>query len=167
VPDKPLLIEQILDLLTEGPSRIAVHSEGLTPEQLRARPAPDEWSANEVLAHLRSCADVWGDCIRLIVTEDRPTFRAVNPRTWIKNTDYPEQEFRPSFQAFAAQRADLLAYLASLEPDDWQCSATVNVAGRPLERTVHFYAQWLATHERPHVKQIGRITEVVRHLEFG
>jgi hypothetical protein len=26
-----------------------------------------------------------------------------------------------------------------------------------LERTVLFYAQWLARHERPHLKQIERI----------
>jgi hypothetical protein len=34
--------------------------------------------------------------------------------------------------------------------------ATVTGAGRTLERTVLFYAQWLASHERPHVKQIER-----------
>ena len=27
--------------------------------------------------------------------------------------------------------------------------------GTPYERTVLSYAQWLAVHERPHVKQVG------------
>jgi len=114
-----------------------------------------------VLAHLRSCADVWGNCIAAILAEDRPTLRAVNPRTWIKQTDYPELEFRPSLQSFTMQRADLLAVLQPLPPESWARAATVTGAGRVLERTVLFYAQWLAHHERPHVKQIERIVNTM------
>lgn len=29
--------------------------------------------------------------------------------------------------------------------------------GKPLERTVLYYAHWMATHERPHVRQIEGI----------
>ena len=53
----------------------------------------------QVLAHLRACADVWGNYIRTIIAEDRPQFRAVSPRTWIKQTDYPDLAFRPSLGA--------------------------------------------------------------------
>ena|GEM_PF-7001279 len=31
-----------------------------------------------------------------------------------------------------------------------------------IERTVLFYAQWLASHEQPHVKQIERIVSLTR-----
>jgi hypothetical protein len=33
-----------------------------------------------------------------------------------------------------------------------------------LERTVLFYAQWLARHERPHVKQIQRIVNTASSI---
>lgn len=154
---KVLPHEQILSLLREGPQRITAATAGLEPGQLRARPAPEEWSANEVLAHLRACADVWGGCMRRIIEEDRPTIRAVNPRTWMEKTDYRELDFRPSLEAFMAQRAELLAFLEGQAEASWQRSATVSVAGRPFERTVQFYGQWLAQHERTHVKQIERI----------
>lgn len=149
--------DQILSLLREGPVRIAAATGGVASEQLRARPAPEEWSANEVLAHLRSCADVWGGCMRRIIEEDRPTIRAINPRTWMGKTDYPELEFRPSLEAFSVQRAELLAFLEGLADTIWQRAATVMVAGRPMERTVQYYGQWLAQHERTHVKQIERM----------
>ena len=97
-----------------------------------------------------------------ILAEDHPTLRAVNPTTWIKQTDYPEQEFRASFRAFSTQRADLLAVLEPLTPEDLARSATLTGAGKPLERTVFFYAQWLARHERPHIKQIQRIVTTLR-----
>lgn len=157
-----LNVEQILTALAEGPSRIAEHTVGLTKAQLHAAPSPGEWSANEVLAHLRSCADVWGDCIATILHQNKPTIRALNPRTWIEKTDYPEQEFRSSLQAFAAQRTALLQVLETLSPEAWSRSATVTGAGKVLERTVYSYADWMAEHERPHLKQIKRIAGTMR-----
>src|SRR5206468_8694309 len=103
--------------------RIAALTAGLAPAQLRAAPGPDEWSANAVLAHLRACADVWGDCIATIIAQDKPTIKAVNPRTWIQKTDYLEQEFQPSLQAFTAQRIDLVAVLKPLRPKVWSRTA--------------------------------------------
>jgi hypothetical protein len=157
-----LTVEQVLALLSEAPPRIAAITTGLTPQQLRAAPAVGEWSANEVLAHLRSCADVWGGCIESMLAEDTPTLRAVNPRTWIKDTDYVERDFRRSFRDFTAQRAELVAVLDPLEPEAWSRSAIVTGAGRPLQRTVRFYAQWLASHERTHLKQIQAVADAVR-----
>jgi hypothetical protein len=154
---RPITIEQVLTLLAATPSRIDALTAGLTPAQLQTAPNDDGWSANDVLAHLRACADVWGGCIETMIAEDRPTLRAVNPRTWIKQTDYRELEFRPSLRAFAAQRAELLAVLEPLPSDGWSRAATVTGAGAVLERTVLTYAQWLARHERPHLKQFERI----------
>jgi hypothetical protein len=162
VASKPLTNEQILTILAETPPRITALSAGLTPAQLRTPPNPGEWSANDVLAHLRACADVWGDCIGVILAQDGPTIRAINPRSWIKKTDYPDLEFGPSLRAFATQRAELLPVLAALPAEAWSRQATVTGAGRPLERTVRFYAQWMARHERTHYKQIQRIADTMR-----
>ncbi len=151
-----------MTILAETPPRIAALADGLSPGQLRAAPAPGEWSANEVLAHLRSCSDVWGSCIEMILAQDTPTIRAVNPKRWIKGTDYPDQPFQPSFDAFAAQRSELLALLETLPPDAWTLAATFTGAGRPIVRTLQSFAQRLATHERPHIKQIDRIVTEVR-----
>ncbi len=160
--DTPLTIEQVLTLLPETPPRLAALTAGLAPAQLQTTPDDDGWSANDVLAHLRACADVWGGCIARIIAEDRPTLRAVNPRTWIRQTDYPEQAFQPSLHAFTAQRTELLAVLEPLPPEGWSRAATVTGAGKALERTVLTYAQRLARHERPHVKQIERIVDRLR-----
>lgn len=159
---RALTIEQVLTLLTGTPPHIAALTDGLTPKELRTAPEQDEWSVNGVLAHLRSCADVWGDGIRTILARDHPTFRAIDPRTWITRTDYPDLEFQPSFHAFATQRADLLTVLEPLGPDDWARAATVTGAGAPLERTVLSFAQRLARHERTHLRQIDRTVDAVR-----
>ena len=162
MPSTLLTIEQVLPLLRDAPTRIAALTADLSPEALQMRSTPEEWSANEVLAHLRSCADVWGACIATIIAEDTPTLRAINPRTWMKRTNYLELDFPPSLGAFATQRADLLAILEPLPPEDWSRAAIVTGAGRVLQRTALSYAQWLAHHERPHIKQIERIVNTLR-----
>jgi len=162
VPSRSLTTEQVLTLLAETPQRIATLTAGLAPAQLHTPPNHDEWSANDVLAHLRACADVWGNCIVAIIAQDTPTLRAVNPLTWIKKTDYLELEFQPSLCSFSAQRADLLAVLEPLPHEGWSRAATVTGAGKVLRRTVLFYAQWLARHERQHVKQVEHIVNTMR-----
>lgn len=156
--DKPLAISQVLTQLAEQPKAIATLTAAVPRAQLHRSPSRSEWSINDVLAHLRSCSDMWGKYIATIIAEEKPTIRAMSPRTWIKRTNYLELEFAPSLQAFTKQRAELLALLRPLPKAGWSRSATVTGAGRPLESTVLDYARRLADHERSHVKQIARIT---------
>lgn len=151
----------MLTLLAAPPHRRPALTAGLAPAHVHTSPNHDAWSANDVLAHLRACADVWPTCIVAIITQDTPTLRAVYPTTWITQTDDRDLDFRPSLHAFATQRAELLAVLEPLPPDGWSRAATVTGAGKVLERTVLFYAQWLARHERQHVKQLERIVNTI------
>jgi hypothetical protein len=146
--------EHVLTLLAEAPPRIAEITAGLDEDRAHAFPSEGEWSVNDVLAHLRSCADVWGDYIARILAEERPTIRAVSPRTWIKRTDYREIPFAPSLEAFLAQRAGLLAVLQPLSAEEWSRAAIVFTVGAPIERWVWSYAERMAVHERDHVRQI-------------
>lgn len=161
MPNTALTVEQVLILLAETPTRLAALTVDLSSEALQLRPTPDEWSANEVLAHLRACADVWGNYTITILTEDQPTLRAVSPRTWIKKTNYPELEFRPSLAAFTTQRTALLAVLEPLPLDAWSRSATVKAAGKVREQTVLSYTERLVSHEQPHIKQIADIVNTI------
>ncbi len=154
---KYLPVDTILTILKETPLRLAKVTTGLTPAQLHTAPSAGEWSAIEVLAHLRACNEVWGGYyIMTILAEDKPTIKAVNPRTWIKNTDYLEQEFQPSLRAFTKERRKLLAVLKPLPPKDWTRTNTLIGAGKPLQQTLVSHADGLARHERAHLKQIER-----------
>jgi hypothetical protein len=151
--------EQVMTELKQQPLAIATLTAGLPRARLHNRPTRGSWSVNDVLAHLRSCADVWGNFMAIIVNEDRPTIRAIDPRTWIKKTNYPELEFVPSFRAFGKQRAQLLAFLRPLPVSAWSRSAIVTGGGRARERTVLEYGRALATHEHVHLKQLARIVD--------
>jgi hypothetical protein len=149
-------VEQVLDQLRATPGLLRDVARGVAPELLRTSPGPDEWSANDVLAHLRACSDKWGECATRILQEDGPQLRATNPVVWITKTDYPDLEFAPSLRAFVRQRTSLLAVLDELRPDEWLRTGTLVGAGKPFETTAHSYAERLARHERPHVRQIAK-----------
>jgi hypothetical protein len=68
-------IGKVLKLLAKTPRRIASMSKGVENARLHFRPGEKVWSANDVLAHLRSCADVWGKSITAMLAQDHPTLR--------------------------------------------------------------------------------------------
>ena len=147
----------VIEMLKTTPRRIASASRGLSDKELNWKPAADSWSANEVLAHLRACADVWGGSIIKILKQDNPTFRYVSPRTWIRKANYLDLDFKASFLAFRKQREDLLKVLQSVPQEDWLRGAKVRAATKLREETVLGYAQRLGGHEARHCEQIDRI----------
>ena len=157
-----MTMEQILSILRDTPDRLGDLTSDLTEVQLHASPEPGEWSVTEIAAHLRSCADVWGEAIETIVATDHPTIRAVSPTTWIRSTDYRELAFASSWQAFRTQRDRLLALLGRLPDQGWSRSATVLGGGNPLELTVQWYAYRLARHERAHWRQVAKTVRALQ-----
>jgi DinB superfamily len=159
---RELTVDEIMEILPTTVPRIAVLTEGLTPAQLRATPEPGAWSVNDVLAHLRASHDVLGGSMLRVVAEDRPRWRRLSPRAWMRKTDYPDWEFAPAFAAFSVQRAELLAVLTPLSSEAWDRTASVTEDRGVIERSVAFYGDWMAAHERVHLQQISETIAVVQ-----
>jgi hypothetical protein len=146
----PTEIEQYLQLLEETPRRLVIVTRSMDETRLQRRSEKESWSVNDILAHLRSCADVWGDSIDAMLAEEHPTVPYRHPRQWIKKTDYPKLPFHESLQAFKAQRKKLLKVLKALVFADWSRSAVIQ--GR--EHTVFTQVRRMAMHEQEHIEQI-------------
>jgi hypothetical protein len=92
-------VASVVSLLNVTPKWIGALTRGLPDTVLKQRPSEDGWSATEILAHLRTCLDVWGDSIIRMIAEDNPKLRYVSPRTWIRKTDYNALDFQISLSA--------------------------------------------------------------------
>src|SRR4029079_17935971 len=110
---------------------------------------------------LRACGDVLGGAMVRVLAEDRPRYRRVSPRTYLRKTDYPTWRFEPAFEAFSTQRAELLAVLDRTPRPAWSRVDVVTEANGVRERDVRFYGSWLAGHEREHLEQIRRTVETI------
>ena len=148
-------IDQILYALANTPLQIVNSTKGVDVSLLRAKSDRNLWSANDILAHLRSCADVWGNSIAAMLAEDTPTLPDLHPRKWIRETNYLELPFHESFQAFVKQREKSLVTLKRLSFDDWSRAAMIG--GR--KHTVFTQARRMAKHENEHCEQIENLLQ--------
>ena len=146
-------IERYLSLLSNTSRRLLKATQGFDDLRLQYKIDNKAWSVNDILAHLRSCADVWGGSIEAMLAQDKPTLPYHHPRQWIKKTNYPNLLFDESFQAFRVQRKNLLNVLNNLSFEDWSCSAII----KRREHTVYSQTRRMALHEDIHCQQIEEL----------
>jgi hypothetical protein len=140
----------ILATMKECPLRIEAVTNKLAAARLGARSNSKSWSINDILAHIRSSSDVWGESIERMLAEETPTLPDIHPRKWMKQTDYPQLDFHKSFKAYQDQRRDLLKILMKLSFEDWSRGAMIG--GRI--HTVFTQARRIAKHDSDHCDQI-------------
>ena len=159
----PAEIEDILEQLARTPLRIAAWSSIYDEGRMYLKPQEEAWSVNDVLAHLRACAEVWGKSIRIMIAQDHPTLRYVSPRTWIRKTNLSQQEFPNALKAFTEQRGELMSFLKTLRIEDWSRGATFTGTTRGREPTVFSFAQRIAQHESEHCIQIDALLQTMQN----
>jgi hypothetical protein len=141
--------QKYLAIISETPQRIALLVKGVEEDRLQWRADPKSWSANDILAHLRSCADLWTHSIYAMLAEKEPVFSDINERKWAKVTRYAGLPFHKSLQAYSLQRENLVDVLGALAFEAWERSAIL------FERrhTVFTQTRRLAKHETEHLGQ--------------
>ncbi len=147
-------IQKYLELLADTPRRLTAASAGVDESRLRLKPDPSGWSAVDALAHLRACADVWGDSIESMLAEDEPKLSDLHPRQWVKRTDYPSLSFADSLQAFTRQRKKLLELLKPLRFEDWSRGAMIG----ERRHTIFTQTRRMAQHEAEHCAQVEALS---------
>lgn len=122
----------------------------VAPHQWTDHPLPNEWSILEIVCHLLNReAPVERARLEQIYHEDDP-FLGVPP------PDQPELEGCAGdglalAHEFVAERQRTLAFLASLQPEDWHRTARHSIfSNTTLLEMAHFIAQ----HDRMHITQL-------------
>ncbi len=123
------------------------------PGRLNREPAPDEWSAAVVVAHLADTEAVYGLRLRRMLTEDRPVLDAFDEQVWATRFSPLEPAVRETLQRWRSQREATTRILDSLSDDEWQLVGVHSQRGR---LTVAAMADYLVAHDRDHLDQIRR-----------
>ncbi len=138
-------------LETNAPIIVAL-TRAVPPQQSRWRPAPDEWSALEVINHL---ADEEGEDFRtrLDTVLHRPEADPppIDPEGWVLAREYNTRDLDESLDRFLAERRRSLAWLRALAAPDWSRSWS-HPSGFTI-RAGDLLAAW-AAHDLLHLRQL-------------
>ena len=144
-------LRQLPDLIEE-----ALH--GLSDDELRRRPSPDEWSALEVCCHLRDYAEIEGQRVRSLVEEDEPALETWDEQELAAERNYPEDDPRRVRTALRAFWGGLAYQLESLTDEQWERAGTLLDIGAI---TVRSRAERQVAHARAHLEQLRAIRDQI------
>ena len=118
-------------------------------EALKWRPAPNEWSAHEVVCH---CADSETNSysrIRFLVAESGPVIVGYDQEHWAVALDYHSHPLEPALVTVDAVRANTAALIRRLPDEAWTRAGRHSESGRyTAEDWLAIYAEHLEIHAR-------------------
>jgi DinB superfamily len=127
---------------------------GAAPAKLRKRPAPEKWSAAEILAHLADAEIVVSWRLRSILGAPGTPIQAFDQDAWVAAGHYAKRDARKSLEQFRVLRDANLALYKNLTSQQWKHYGVH--AERGVE-SVERIAQMMAGHDINHLQQVAAI----------
>ncbi|MCC7418208.1 MAG: DinB family protein [Acidobacteria bacterium] len=125
---------------------------GATGAELDARPAPDAWSAREIVHHLADSEMTSAIRLRRLVAEEQPAIAAYDQDLFARRLYY-DRPIASSLEAFRFARATTAEILDRLTEEEWAREGTHSEVGRfGVETWLEIYAK----HAHGHASQIRR-----------
>ncbi len=122
--------------------------------KLQNRPAPEQWSVIEILAHLADSEVVCGWRLRSILGAPGSPIAAYDQNAWAIAGHYATRDPHECIEQFRAMRNANLSLLRTLTPEQWQHYGMHAERGQEsVERTVNM----IAGHDLNHIRQIEHI----------
>ncbi len=124
------------------------------PDHLLAkRPDESNWSATEVVCHVRDIEESFMARLQLIMAMDEPKFLPVEPDRWASERQYQRNDPREAVAAFRVRRDESLKFLRGLRPEQMQRGGMHATRGR---MTIADFVGLMAWHDDNHLDQLKR-----------
>jgi len=141
-------------ILAETANKIAEYLEVIGANQ-ENKPAPDKWSAAEIVCHLADCELVFGWRLRQTLAEDGPTIEPFDQDKWAKT--YPGVPASLALETFSEVRKWNLHLIRASLPTAAGRKMTHPERGTMTFQTV---VETMAGHDLNHLAQLRRIASV-------
>lgn len=144
----------MLKALHEAAGELRSQLLGLSEDDLRHRPAPDEWSLKEIAAHLRDAEACFLERLELIAGQDEPILPNIETDTYVLERDYRSLDLHEVLLEFSRLRHRSTDLLWSLAPPDWERQGLHPYRGR---LSVTQVARDMNEHDLDHLWQMRRL----------
>lgn len=142
--------KKLIDQYKDGYRVIAEALVGATDEELDARPAPNKWTAREVVHHLADSEMTAAVRLRWLLAVNQPQILGYDQDEWARRLHY-DRPIEASVDAFKSSRRSTAELMESMSEAEWQREGTHSEHGRyTVERWLEIYA----AHAHKHAEQI-------------
>jgi hypothetical protein len=139
----------LIESYLAGPPALRRAVEGMTREQLLARPIAGKWSTLEVVCHLADFDPVLADRMKRIIAEDRPPLTSADETRFAQALAYHQRDVEEELALIAVTRAQLARILGTLPDSVLQREGVHNVRGAiSLERMLTITTNHITHHLR-------------------
>jgi hypothetical protein len=144
--------QQLVQKYKEGYRTVAEALEGATDAELDARPAPEKWSAREIVHHLADSEMTSAIRLRRLIAEDRPAINGYDEAEFARKLYY-DRPIAASLDAFRTARLTTAELLDRMTDAEWEREGTHTEHGR---YAVQDWLKSYADHAHNHADQIRR-----------
>ena len=146
----PANITQVVEILTDSPTRLETLSKSVSAEKLRQPLGKGERTPTEVLAHVLNGEARSSEMIYQALLVNEPFFADIHPeRDWGKLLRFDLIDFSELLAYFIIRRKVLLRVLSGLKEKDW--ARAVREEGKQRRESVYWRARTIAMHELDHL----------------
>lgn len=133
--------------------------EKIGPEKATVPPAPDKWSATEIVCHLADCEIAFGFRLRQTLAEDDHVIQPFDQEKWA--VIYPGIATAPALAAFDALRKWNLFLIREALPEHAGRTVTHPERGTMTFATI---VETMAGHDLNHLAQIERLVPTAQSV---
>ncbi len=127
--------------------------QGVSEAVLSRRPDEQNWSAKEIICHVRDTEEYFLSRFQMIISLDEPKFSPADAGRWAAERQYLRHDVGEALMAFRQRRRETLSFSKEIKPGQWQRTCLHAIRGR---MTLRDYLNLLAGHDRNHLDQIKR-----------
>jgi uncharacterized damage-inducible protein DinB len=145
--------DEHLSRLSRTADELATAIKGVADVDLSRRPDEKNWSAKEVVCHLRDTEESFMARFQSVMVMDDPKFLPVEPDRWAAERQYLRNDGREALEAFRRRRDESLRFLRELRPEQWERGGLHATRGR---MTIRDFVELMAWHDDNHLDQLKR-----------
>lgn len=169
-------LDQRLRRLERTPEEVAATIRDRSDAALSSRPDATNWSAKEIVCHLRDIEELFMVRFQTMLAMDDPKFLvlgamppnptewgidgrvrpAIDPDRWAEERQYLRNDSGAALIAFRGRREESLAFLRKLTPEQWRRGSIHVTLGR---MTYEDWVALMAAHDDNHLDQLKRAVE--------
>lgn len=159
------MLKAVLEILATTPHKLQQEISTFSRREMAARPAPQQWSVQEVLAHLADVEEAGMRArVAAMIEQENPTLMPFDQEARAEERKYHTIDPRRSLTSLERQRRANVKWLRKLRPAQLKRRGTHQTVG--VISAEEMITEW-AFHDLGHLKQILEIKRRILYPRMG